>query len=108
VISMPSAKIALLLLPLLLAGTVVQRAAADEDGTEQDEARRAVESGSARPLDEILSQPALRGAGEIVRVKLKREHGRWVYELRSVDGDGRLHEFSIDASTGAAPGAGDD
>ena len=107
-LSMPSAKIALLLLPLLLAGAVVQRAAADEDGTEQDEARRAVESGAARPLDEILSQPALRGAGEIVRVKLKREHGRWVYELRSVDGDGRLHEFSIDASTGAAPGAGDD
>ena len=68
----------------------------------------AVEGGAVRPLGEILQQPALRAAGEIVRVKLKREHGRWVYELRSVDGDGRLHEFSVDAATGATRNAGDD
>ena len=78
---MPSAKIALLLLPLLLAGQSCSAADEDEDEAEQDEARHAVESGAARPLDEILSQPVLRGAGVIVRVKLKREHG-WRPRIR--------------------------
>ena len=98
---MSSPKIAPLLLALLLAGICVQHAAADDDGSEQDEARQAVESGAVRPLGEILPLPALRAAGEIVRVQLKREHGRWVYELRSVDANGSLHEFSVDAASGA-------
>jgi len=67
-----------------------------------------VEAGAVRPLGEILSQPALRVAGEIVRVRLKREHGRWFYELRSVDANGRLHEFSVDAASGAARNGGYD
>ena len=105
---MSSPKIAPLLLALLLAGICVQHAAADDDGSEQDEARQAVEGGAVRPLGEILQLPALRAAGEIVRVRLKREHGRWVYELRSVDANGSLHEFSVDAASGATRNGGDD
>jgi uncharacterized membrane protein YkoI len=82
-------------------------APADGDETDQDEARDAVQRGAARPLAEILSHQQMRALGDIVRVKLRREHGRWTYELRGVDNQGNVREYSVDAATGAVVG-GDD
>ncbi|WP_291604983.1 PepSY domain-containing protein [Bradyrhizobium sp.] len=67
---------------------------------DQDEARQALQAGEIRPLAEILD--AVRGKlpGEIVRVKLEREMGRWMYELRVVDHRGRLLEIYVDARSG--------
>jgi len=81
---------------------------ADGDGAEQDEARRAVEQGAVRPLAEILSRPEVLAMGDVVRVKLRHDHGRWVYDLRAVDREGRLHEVQVDAATGAVSSEEDD
>ncbi len=66
---------------------------------DHDEAREAVERGEIRPLVEILA--AIRGKipGEIVRVELERKNGRWFYEFRTVDGQGRVFEVVVDART---------
>ncbi len=67
---------------------------------DHDEARRAVETGEARPLDEILSIVRGKLPGEIVRVKFERENGSWMYEFRVVSSEGRLFEVYVDARTG--------
>jgi uncharacterized membrane protein YkoI len=95
-----------LALALLAAG--VDGARADGDFSEQDEAHRAVQGGAIRPLNEILGRLSPEVAGEIVRVKLARRDGRWVYELRRVDSHGRVTEIVVDATTGAEKGEGDD
>jgi uncharacterized membrane protein YkoI len=80
---------------LLAAGSGAPSVARDHD-----QARQAVESGEIRPLADILN--AVRGKlpGEVVGVKLEREAGAWMYELRVVDEKGRLFEIHIDARSG--------
>jgi uncharacterized membrane protein YkoI len=67
---------------------------------DHDEARRAVEAGEIRPLTEILNLVRGKLPGEIVRLKIERENGLWVYEFRVVDSKGRLFEVYVDARTG--------
>ncbi len=69
-------------------------------GRDHDEARRAVEAGEIRPLVEILNLARGKLPGEIVRVKIEREDGVWVYEFRVVDREGRLFEVYVDGRTG--------
>ena len=96
------------LFAFVLLVTVSNGGRADDGGHEQDEAHRAVQSGAIRPLSEILARLPLGVAGEIVRVRLKQEEGKWVYELRRVDSHGRLSEIAVDAATGAEISEEDD
>ncbi|WP_294541398.1 PepSY domain-containing protein [uncultured Rhodoblastus sp.] len=96
---------ALLALCLLLFAAA---APADESRRDQDEAQAAVKSGAIRPLEDIVAGLRLRMPGEIVKIKLEREHGLWVYEFRVLDSRGRLREVTVDAATGAIMDAGDD
>lgn len=80
----------------------------DESRRDQDEAREAVERGAIRPLEEILAKLRERFPGEVVKVKLEREHGLWVYEFRLLDPRGRLREITVDAATGAVTESGED
>lgn len=97
---------ALVALSILLAAASPARA--DESRRDQDEAREAVEHGDIRPLDEILARLRDRFPGEVVKVKLEREHDKWVYEFRVIDSQGRLREISVNAASGAIEDAGDD
>ncbi|MCC6947807.1 MAG: PepSY domain-containing protein [Bradyrhizobiaceae bacterium] len=67
---------------------------------DHDEAQRAVERGEIRPLAEILNIVQGKLPGEVVRVKLERKGGQWVYEFRVVDSKGRLFEVYVDARNG--------
>ena len=67
---------------------------------DHDEARRAVEAGDARPLNEILNMASGKLPGEIIRVKFEREDGLWIYEFRVVNNEGRMFEVHVDARTG--------
>lgn len=84
----------------LLASGQVPASARDRDDLQRDEVRRAVEAGEIRSLADILQ--AVRGKlpGEVAGVKVEHEHGRWRYEFRVVDGQGRLFEVYVDASSG--------
>jgi uncharacterized membrane protein YkoI len=97
---------ALVALSILL--STASPALADESRRDQDEAREAVERGAIRPLEEILAKLRERFPGEVVKVKLEREHGLWVYEFRLLDPRGRLREITVDAATGAVTESGED
>jgi uncharacterized membrane protein YkoI len=76
----------------------VEPARADER-LGHDEARRAVQSGEIRSLSDILAAIHDRMPGEVVAVELKRDHGRLVYDLKTVDETGRRREFHVDAAS---------
>lgn len=79
---------------------VIGAALAPAAARDHDEARQAVEAGEIRPLSDIMSLVRDKFPGEIVRVRLKRERGRWVYEFRIVALGGRLLEIHVDARNG--------
>jgi uncharacterized membrane protein YkoI len=71
----------------------------DDEGDEDDHdrARRALEEGQARPLNEILAIVEGELGGRIVRVELERRRGRYIYEFRVITPSGELGEVYVDA-----------
>jgi len=88
----------------LTVATPCRTYARDQDQLRRDEVRHAVEAGKILSLAEILE--ALRGKlpGEIAGVEIEQEDGRWLYEFRVVDGQGRLFEVYVDAHSGEIEG----
>ncbi len=84
----------------LLAAVPRPAFARDTDEHRRDEIRRAVEAGEIRSLADILN--AVRGKlpGEVAGVEIEHKDGRWLYELRVIDGQGRLFEVYIGARSG--------
>ena len=80
---------------LLLAGAAWP-ARASEDA---DRARRALEKGEIRPLDEVLRAARAAVPGDVVAVDLKRDDGQWRYKLRILGTDGKRRSVKIDAGS---------
>ncbi len=72
-------------------------ALADDDHLE---ARRLVEAGTIRPLEEILEQIGSQHPGRILEVELEREEGLYIYEIELLDEEGVVWELEIDAQNG--------
>lgn len=68
-------------------------------GSEQELARQALERGEIRPLDQVLRVARERVPGEVVKVELEREDGRWVYEIKILTESGKRREVEIDANS---------
>ena len=86
--------------PLILALSLLASAGVPAAGRDHDEARRAVEAGEIRPLADVLDLVKGKLPGDVVGVKLEREGGAWTYELRVLDGKGRLFDIHVDAKSG--------
>ena len=84
----------------LVAAAPQQADARDQDELRRDEVRRAVETGQIRSLADILKAVREKLPGEVAGVEIDRKDGRWRYEFRVVDGQGRLFEVYIDARSG--------
>ncbi len=68
---------------------------------DHDAVRQAVERGEIRALADILNGLSGKLPGDIVGVEIEQKNGRWLYEFRAVDGNGRLYEIYVDARSGA-------
>jgi len=84
-------------LALLLAGLAV---AGERPGADQDRARAAVQAGEVMPLPALLERVQRSHPGQVLRVELERDDGRWIYELRLLQPDGRLLKLEVDARSG--------
>ena len=60
-------------------------ALAEEDHLQ---ARRLVEAGEIRPLEEILEQVRLQRPGHILEVELEKDKERFIYEIELLDDTG--------------------
>lgn len=67
------------------------------DEIDRDALRNAVQRGEIRSLAEILKTVRDKLPGKVAGVEVEREHGRWLYEFRVVDPNGRLFEVYVDA-----------
>ncbi len=66
---------------------------------ERDQVREAVERGEIRSLADILVTIRGKLPGDVVGVEVEHKNGRWLYEFRVVDTNGRLFEVYVDART---------
>ncbi|MGB5950172.1 MAG: PepSY domain-containing protein [Parvibaculum sp.] len=64
---------------------------------DHDRAREARERGDIKPLEDILPGISRLYPGDIVKVELEREDGRWIYEIKLIGKDGRLVKLDVDA-----------
>ncbi|MCJ2012190.1 PepSY domain-containing protein [Methylobacterium sp. J-076] len=78
---------------------VLARAPSARADEEADRARRALERGDIRPLDEVLRAASAAVPGDVVSVDLKHDDGRWRYKLRILGPDGKRRSVKIDART---------
>ncbi|CAM3230195.1 hypothetical protein JHFBIEKO_4982 [Methylobacterium mesophilicum] len=81
---------------LMLFACAAWPAHASEDA---DRARRALEKGEIRPLDEILRAAREAVPGDVVAVDLKRDDGQWLYKLRILGTDGKRRSVKVDAGS---------
>ena len=71
---------------------------ADND---HDRARAAVRAGAVLPLTTILERLEREHPGQVLEVELERDDGRWIYEIKLLQADGRLVKLEVDAASGA-------
>ena len=84
-------------LTLACAGPVL----ADSD---QDRARRAVESGAVRPFGEILSIVRRSYPGRVLDAGIGEVGGRWFYDIRLLGSGGQVTELRVDADSAEVMG----
>lgn len=70
------------------------------DHGDHDRARAAVEAGEIQPLPVLLEQLQRSHPGQVLALELEREEGRWIYEVKLLQTDGRLVKLEVDARTG--------
>lgn len=91
------------LLALTMLSTTVVMADDDawhEHASAYEQARQAVRRGEALPLYQVRSYLQRIAPGKIVATHYEFEFGRWVYEFKIVDPQGRLRKVHLDARTG--------
>jgi uncharacterized membrane protein YkoI len=66
---------------------------------EHDAVRAAVERGEIHSLSDILAAVRDKLPGAVTGVKIEQKNGRWLYEFRVIDRNGRLFEVYVDART---------
>lgn len=87
-----------LVVAALSALTHAQAGRADEH--DHDRARRAVQAGEILPLQTLLQRVQAAHPGQVLELELERDDGRWTYEIRLLQPDGRLVRLVVDARTG--------
>ena len=71
----------------------------DDDALEHEEARKALEMGLVRPLEEIIAEARKHVQGDLIEVELEREDGRYIYELEFIQPSGQIIELQLDAKS---------
>ena len=70
------------------------------DRIRQEEVRRLRAAGQILPMETILSRAQALQPGQLIEVEFERDDGRYVYELKIIDAQDRVHELQFDARTG--------
>ena len=63
-------------------------------------ARQALERGQVLPLRTVLDKVEREHQGQVLKIEFEQEDGRFIYEIRLLQQDGRLVKLEVDASSG--------
>jgi len=73
-----------------------------------DRLRDAVKRGDVLPLSVLQEKLRASYPGDIIRVELDEDDGRFTYEFKVLQANGRLYEIEMDAKDGAILDVDDD
>ena len=79
------------------AGTALH---ADDGDHDHDRARQALEQGRVLPLRTVLDRVEREYQGQALKVEFEHDDGRFIYEIRLLQRDGRLVKLKVDAVNG--------
>ena len=69
-----------------------------DDDDDHERARQALAEGRVLPLSTVLARLQAQGwPGQVLKVEFEHEHGRYVYEIRLLQPDGRVVKLDVDA-----------
>ncbi|MBU3724718.1 MAG: peptidase [Burkholderiaceae bacterium] len=69
-------------------------------GSDHDLARRALQSGEVKPLDQILAAVAKQHPGQVLEVELESRSRGLIYEIKILSPQGSMIKLKVDAKTG--------
>lgn len=70
------------------------------DDKDQDRVRDAVRAGEVMPFDTLRERLRRSHPGDVLELDLEQEHGRWIYEVKLLQPDGRIVKLEVDARSG--------
>ena len=73
---------------------------ADDGGHDHDRARQALEQGQVLALRTVLDRIEREYQGQALKVEFEQDDGRFIYEIRLLQRDGRLVKLKVDAVDG--------
>lgn len=88
----------LFVLLLLAAGSALH--AGERDRDDHELARQALERGQVLPLRTVLAKVEREYQGQVLKVEFEDNDGRYVYEIRLLQSDGRMARLTVDAVDG--------
>ena len=70
------------------------------DERDHELAREALEQGQVLPLRQVLDKVEREYQGQVLKMEFERDDGRYVYEIRLLQKDGRMAKLKVDAVDG--------
>ena len=87
--------------PLLSAALLAVGPAMVQAGDKDHEmARQALQQGQVLPLRTVIDQVEKQYQGQVLKVEFEHEDGRYLYEIRLLQADGRMVKMEVDARDG--------
>ncbi|GAD22333.1 PepSY domain-containing protein [Acidovorax sp. MR-S7] len=63
-------------------------------------ARQALQQGQVLPLRQVLDKVESEYQGQVLKIEFERDDGRYIYEIRLLQRDGRMAKLKVDAVDG--------
>ena len=63
-------------------------------------ARQALQQGQVLPLRQVLDKVEREYQGQVLKIEFERDDGRYIYEIRVLQKDGRMAKLKVDAVDG--------
>lgn len=73
---------------------------AHSDESDHELARQALQQGKVLPLRTVLDQVERDYRGQVIKVEFEHDDGRFIYELRVLQADGRMLKLKVNAVDG--------
>lgn len=84
----------------LVLGTLGAGGALHADERDHELAREALQQGQVLPLRQVLDKVEREYQGQVLKIEFERDDGRYVYEIRLLQKDGRMAKLKVDAVDG--------
>ena len=85
---------------VLWGAIALQAPSAQSDESDHELARQALQQGKVLPLRTVLDQVEREYKGQVIKVEFEHDDGRFLYELRVLQADGRVLKVKINAVNG--------